>query len=48
MLAKVAILAASATEVGRLTPEEDSEFRDGLEHDVLAQVVAQALDEAGL
>jgi|TARA_B110000902_G_scaffold105877_1_gene125225 acetyl-CoA C-acetyltransferase len=48
MLAKVAILAASATEVGRLTPEEDSELRDGLEHDILAQVVAQALDEAGL
>ena len=46
-LPKVAIVAAAATPVGRLMPKGD-EIPDGLEHDILSHVVAQALHQADL
>jgi acetyl-CoA acetyltransferase len=45
--ARIAIAAAAATPVGRLTPRDDS-LPAGLEHDILADVTARALAEAGI
>ena len=47
VLPRVAILGASATPVGRLAPRDDS-LAPGLEHDILAEVAADAMSEAGV
>jgi acetyl-CoA acetyltransferase len=44
---RVAILGAAATPVGRLAPRYDL-TPPGLEHDILAEVAADAMDDAGI
>jgi len=44
---KVAIIAAAATPVGRLTPKDES-IREGFEQDILSSVVADALAQAAI
>lgn len=44
---RVAIVGASATPVGRLRPKGE-QLPEGLEHDILGNIVLKALDEAGI
>ncbi len=44
---RIAILGAAATPVGRLTPRYD-QMADKLEHDILAEISADALEDAGV
>ncbi len=44
---RVAILGAAATPVGRLAPRH-GQMADGLEHDILAEVAADAMADAGI